>query len=121
MADPTIQQPVASVNNDWWRRAFRTLLQLLAGGGFAWLTDQLAGDLPAQVVPYVIGFYTVLVSLAQNALEDMGVVKPILKDRPSGGDDTQGPPAPEVDWQDPTTWPERPIGASEYGTRDGAA
>jgi len=92
MADPAIQTPVSSPNNDWWRRGVRTLLQLLAGGAFAWLTDQLAVDLPAAYVPYVVGGYTVLVTLAQNALEDMGAVKPVLKDRPSGGDGSSTDP-----------------------------
>ena len=114
MTDPTITAPVTSPQNDWWRRAVRTLLQLIAGGGLAWLTDQLAVDLPAQYVPYVVGGYTVLVTLAQNALEDMGAMKPILKDKPSGGEGSSTPPEPEpeVDWTKPETWPKTPIGAS---------
>ena len=35
--------------------------------------------------------------------------------------DTQGPPAPSVNWSDPATWPSTPHGASEYGSRDGDA
>lgn len=74
-------------SNDWWRRAVRTLIQLVAGGGLAWLTDQLAHDLPAQYVPYMMGFYTVLVALCQNALEDAGKLPAVLKAKPSAGAD----------------------------------
>jgi len=33
-----------------------------------------------------------VVAVAQNALEDMGAVKPVLKDRPSGGDGSSTDP-----------------------------
>lgn len=85
MTEPTIETPVSSRDNDWWRRAFRTLVQIVAGGGLAWLTDQLATDLPAQYVPYMMGAYTVLVALAQNAAEDAGKIPSLLKGKSSDG------------------------------------
>ena len=105
MADPAIQTPVSAPTNDWWRRAVRTGLQLIAGGGLAWLTDQLALDLPAQYVPYVVGGYTVLVTLAQNALEDAGKVPAVLKGQPSPGENPVPDPAPPAfDPNNPDTW-----------------
>jgi hypothetical protein len=89
--DTTVNAPVTSPRSDWWRRGARTLIQLLAAGGFTWLTDQLAKDIPTVYVPYLMGTYTVLVALAQNALEDAGKIPAVLKGQASSGAD----PAPE--------------------------
>lgn len=51
-------------------RILRTILQLIAGGALYALTDQLAADVPSQYAPYVILAYTLLVTIAQNVLED---------------------------------------------------
>ncbi len=71
--------------NDPARRALRTLIQLVAAGGLTWLTDQLAQDIPNEYVPYMVGAYTVLVTLCQNALEDAGKVPALLKGKASSG------------------------------------
>lgn len=70
------------MHNETVRRLIRTLLQLVAGGALAALTDQLAKDIPTAYAPYLVIGYTLLVTLAQNALEDAGAIKPILKDPP---------------------------------------
>jgi hypothetical protein len=84
--------PVTSPRSDWWRRAVRTLIQLIAGGGLAWLTDQLAKDLPTAYVPYLMGGYTVLVAMCQNALEDAGKIPAVLKGQASSGVDSAPEP-----------------------------
>lgn len=73
--------------NDWWRRAVRTLVQLIIGGSFTALVDQLVIDVPASYAPYVVIAATVVVTAAQNYAEDMGWVKAPLKSRPSAGQD----------------------------------
>lgn len=72
--------------NKSWGRIVRTLIQLIAGGGLYALTQQLSSDLPGTYAPYLVILYTLIVSAAQNYLEDEGVVKPILKgqDTPAG-------------------------------------
>lgn len=67
------------------RRAIRTLVQLIAGGGLAALTQQLAGDVPAAYVPYLMIGYTTAVSLAQNYAEDQGWIPAVLKAKASDG------------------------------------
>ena len=52
-------------------RIVRTVLQLVAGGLLYGLTEQLAKDIPARYAPYLILGYTLLVTVAQNVLEDM--------------------------------------------------
>lgn len=54
---------------DWAARIIRTFIQLVAAGGLSWLTDQLAKDLPPQYVPYMFGVYMLLVTFAQNFVE----------------------------------------------------
>ena len=54
---------------DWGARILRTLLQLLAGGAFAALFEQVAHDVPPAYTPYVIIITTLLVTTAQNAIE----------------------------------------------------
>ncbi len=70
---------------DSLRRAIRTLIQLVASGGLVWLTDQLAKDIPSEYVPYMLGLYTIIVALAQNALEDNTSFPALLKSPPSAG------------------------------------
>ncbi len=74
-----------SRNNDWWRRAVRTGAQLLASGALLALTDQFVKDIPAQYAPYVLASYQVAVTAAQNYLEDIGAMKPLLKGKASSG------------------------------------
>lgn len=66
------------------RRILRTVLQLIAGGALYGLTQQFAGDVPAQYAPYVLGGYTLAVVVAQNALEDLTGLPAIGKTEASG-------------------------------------
>ncbi len=65
--------------NDGTKRIIRTVLQMVARGALYALTDQIAADLPGEYAPYIILGYTLLVTIAQNALESLGSVTPILK------------------------------------------
>lgn len=79
--------------SDAVRRALRTLMQLIAAGGLTALVDQLSHDLPTRYVPYVLIGMTLLVSFAQNWLEDNTGMPAILKATPSAGQNpvTQDP------------------------------
>lgn len=79
---------------DWLRRAFRTLVQLIASGALFELTQQLAGDIPGAYSAYVFIFYTVLVTAAQNALEDAGAIPAIAKGKASSGANPVPDPGP---------------------------
>jgi hypothetical protein len=60
-------------------RATRTALQLVAGGGLTALVTVIAGGLTAHEAEIVMAVNTVAITYAQNLLEDLGWVKPILK------------------------------------------
>lgn len=62
-----------------WRRAIRTLLQLIAGGALYGLTEQIAMDIPTEYAPYLMIGYTFLVAFLQNVLEDSGRVPALMK------------------------------------------
>jgi hypothetical protein len=64
---------------DWFARILRTLLQMLAGGAFTALFEQVARDVPPSYTPYVLIISTLIVAAAQNALEEAGLLKPLLK------------------------------------------
>lgn len=51
-------------------RILRTILQLIAGGALYALIDQLSTDVPEPYAPYVSLLYVLLVTIAQNILED---------------------------------------------------
>lgn len=65
------------------KRAIRTLIQLIAGGGLYALTEQIKSDLPASWGPYIVAFYTILVVVAMNECEERGWIPALLKG-PSG-------------------------------------
>lgn len=71
--------------SDATRRAIRTLMQLIAGGGLTLLVDQIAKDLPTQYVPYLMIGFTLLVTFSQNWLEDNTSFPALLKAVPSSG------------------------------------
>lgn len=64
---------------DWVARILRTLVQMLAGGAFAALFEQVAHDVPPSYTPYVLIISTLIVAAAQNALEEAGLIKTFLK------------------------------------------
>lgn len=63
---------------DWLARIVRTVLQLIAGGAFAELFMQISHDVPAQYAPYVVLISTLIVTIAQNLVEQ-ATGKAILK------------------------------------------
>ncbi len=62
------------------QRALRTVLQLIAAGGLTALVNTLAGGLSPSVAALILMAWGVVVSFAQNYLEDKGAVPAILKD-----------------------------------------
>lgn len=64
------------------KRATRTLMQLIAGGGITVLVDATIGELASQpiAVAAVMVAATYVVSFAQNWLEDHGKIPAVLKD-----------------------------------------
>lgn len=60
------------------KRFLRTLLQLAAGGTFTILFEQIAKDVPSSFTPYILILSTLVVTLAQNAIEE-ATGKSVLK------------------------------------------
>jgi hypothetical protein len=56
--------------SDTWKRFFRTLIQLAAGGTFTVLFEQIANDVPSSYTPYILIASTLVITLAQNTVED---------------------------------------------------
>lgn len=81
VTDPGKQQ--ITTTRDFWQRVARTSLQLVAGGALAGLTSQLASDIPTSYAPYLTIGYTLLVSVAQNAVENRFPQATILKRPPT--------------------------------------
>lgn len=68
---------------DWAARILRTLLQLIAGGALTALIEQVKLDIPAQYVPYLVLLNTLLVTIAQNFVEQKSgyaILKPTNSD-----------------------------------------
>lgn len=61
-----------------WRKAVRTAIQLVAAGGLTAGVNQFADGLSANTKVYVLAGWTVLLALAQNALETTGKVPALL-------------------------------------------
>ncbi len=71
------------------RRAGRSLIQLIAGGGLTGLVAALVGGLSPTWAGLLVAASTVLVSWAQNYAEDKGVIPPVLGTKDSSGTETQ--------------------------------
>lgn len=71
--------------SDPLRRAIRTLMQLVVGGGLTALVNQLAGDVPTKYAPYILIGFTLLVAFCQNWLEDNTAFPAVLKAQASSG------------------------------------
>jgi len=56
-------------SSDAFWRVVRSLLQLIAGGGLTVLFTQIVKDTPDQYDPYIWMVNTLIVVIAQNALE----------------------------------------------------
>lgn len=64
---------------DYLKRGIRTLIQLVASGGLTALVDKLAGGLDPSYVALVLSGWQVVVTLAQNWLEDNTAFPAVLK------------------------------------------
>lgn len=64
---------------DWIARILRTLGQMIAGGGFTLLFDQLVHDIDPRYAPYVALGATLFVTFVQNLLEDAKVIPTLMK------------------------------------------
>lgn len=71
---------------DSLRRAFRGLLQLIAGGGLAALFEEATGGWDGTAKAAAVVGFTFLVTWAQNELEDMGAIPALLKAPASDGE-----------------------------------
>lgn len=73
------------------QRAIRTLCQLVVAGGLTALVDQLAHGLAPATAGLILAGWQVIVTLAQNALEDAGTIPALLKPKPTLADvESQG-------------------------------
>lgn len=67
------------------RRALRTLFQFIAAGGLTALIDEVAADLSGSAQAAVFMLAALLVTYAQNELEDRGLVPAVGKAPASDG------------------------------------
>ena len=67
------------------RRALRTLFQFVAAGGLTQLVDEIAADLDGTAKAAVFMAAALLVTYAQNELEDRGKVPAFIKAPASDG------------------------------------
>ena len=73
---------------DHFSRILRTLIQLAAGGALTALFDQIVTDVPLSVAPYLALIFTLIVTVAQNTAEEMGLIPIVL-----GPSDDELPPS----------------------------
>jgi hypothetical protein len=77
------------------RRAVRTLLQLIAGGGLSVFTTEVLADVDDPTAKAALAlFFAFVVSWAQNELEDRGTVPALLKATASSGENPVPNPRP---------------------------
>jgi hypothetical protein len=84
-----------SPRHDPLRRAARSLLQFLVGGGLVLILDQTLLSIPTDLRPWVVIGAGALTTYLQNLAEDHGVIPAIGKARPSSGAN----PVPDGDRQ----------------------
>lgn len=70
---------------DGLRRAGRTALQLIAGGGLTELTEEVVGGLDGTARALAVLGFAFVVSWAQNELEDHDVIPALFKAPASDG------------------------------------
>lgn len=83
------------MKSDAVRRGIRTLLQFIVAGGLTAIVNQLANGMSANTKVIVQGINMLLVTVAQNLLEDNTAFPAILKAPPSSGQN----PVPNEDAQ----------------------
>ena len=65
--------------NETSKRAVRTMVQLVAGGGLTGVIAALSSGLNQQETAVVMAVMTLVVTFCQNWAEESGWVKPLLK------------------------------------------
>lgn len=81
--------------NDPLRRAIRTLFQFIVAGGLTTVVNELANGLSANQKVLVQGANMLVVTFAQNYLEDNTRFPAVLKAPPSAGTNPVPPPTGE--------------------------
>lgn len=64
--------------NRGWKKAARTVVQTIAGGGLTALVTVLAGGLSPQASVLIMAMFTALAAMAQNYLETGGTIPTLL-------------------------------------------
>lgn len=64
-------------------RILRTLVQLLAGGAFTALFEQIVTDVPPQYSPYLVIIFSLLTAIAMNVGREQGWLKPAPEPEPA--------------------------------------
>lgn len=72
--------------NDATRRALRTVLQLIASGALTALVAAIVDGMDTKSTAIVLATWQVIVTFAQNALEDAGAIPALLKAPASSGE-----------------------------------
>lgn len=78
---------------DWVRRPLRTLAQLIVGGGLTAVVAAISDGLAPATAAVWMAIWTVVVTVAQNYLEDNTAFPAVLKAPPSPGVNPQPPDA----------------------------
>lgn len=65
--------------NEVSKRVFRTMIQLIAGGGLTASVDMVVHQLSPQSAAMVMALSTLLVTFCQNWLEEAGYMEPLMK------------------------------------------
>lgn len=68
-----------STGKPWLDRLIRTVLQFVVSGSALEGVTVIAGGLSAAVAAIVLMVVHLVITAAQNALEDAGTIKPLLK------------------------------------------
>lgn len=76
------------------RRALRTLFQFIAAGGLTQLVDEIAADLDGTASAAVFMLAALLVTWAQNELEDRAKIPALFKAKASDGANPVPDPIP---------------------------
>jgi hypothetical protein len=70
------------MDNEVVNRFVRSLIQLIAAGGATALFETLTGAVPLQYQALVAAIFYMVIVLAQNAAEEMGIIPKLLKPEP---------------------------------------
>lgn len=65
--------------SETWKRVFRTLLQLVVSGGLTAAVTAISGGLAPAVAALVLAGWQLVVTWAQNSLEEKKVIPSVMK------------------------------------------